>query len=295
MKLAITGGTGFVGSRLIDRALAGGHDVRALVRRPRPPRTGVAWIAGDLAEPGELCAGADAVIHVAGVVNARDRAGFAAGNVAGTRRLLAAAAAAGVERFVHVSSLAAREPALSDYGWSKAGAEAAVIASDRAWTIVRPPAVYGPGDLELRDMFWLARLGLALLPPPGRLSLLHVDDLARLLLACAIRDAGRIVLEPDDGAPLRHVGFGRAIGRAVGRRVLALSLPGPLLALAARADGRLRGDGAKLTPDRVGYLRHPDWTADPAKRPDPALWTPAIPLAQGLADTAAWYRAAGLL
>lgn len=295
MKLALTGGTGFVGQRLIERALAAGHGVRALARRPQPPRAGVTWITGDLADPAALCDGADAVVHVAGVVNAPDRAGFAAGNIAGTHSIVAAARGAGVARFVHVSSYAAREPELSDYGWSKAGAEQAVMASDRAWTIVRPPAVYGPGDLELRDVFRIARFGLVLLPPPGRLSLIHVDDLAGLLLACVGHEPGRIVIEADDGAPLSHAEFGRAVGHAVGRRVLPLSLPKRLLAFAARADGRLRGADAKLTPDRVGYLAHPDWAADPALRPDPALWTPAIPLAKGLADTVAWYRAHGLL
>lgn len=295
MILAITGGTGFVGKRLIDRALADGHQVRALARRSQPERAGVEWIAGDLADPGVLCDGADAVIHVAGVVNAPDRAGFAAGNIAGTESILAAAKAAGVARFVHVSSYSAREPQLSDYGWSKAGAEAAVMASDRAWTIVRPPGIYGPGDLELRDMFRIAKLHLALLPPAGGSSWIHVDDLAALLLACAINDPGRIVIEADDGHPISHVEFGRAVGRAVGRRVLPVSLPAPLLAFAAKTDRWLRGKGAKLTPDRVGYLVHPDWTATPALRSDPKLWKPAIPLAEGLADTVAWYRAHGLL
>ncbi len=295
MKLAVTGATGFVGKRLIERALAEGHSIRALTRRPQPERAGVAWIAGDLADPGTLCEGADAVIHVAGVVNALDRAGFGLGNIAGTESILAAAEAAKVARFVHVSSYAAREPQLSAYGWSKAGAETAVIASDRAWTIVRPPGIYGPGDLELRDMFRIAKLGLAVLPPAGQSSWMHVDDLAALLLVCAIHDVGRIVIEADDGMPVTHVEFGRAIGRAVGRRVLPVSLPGPLLSFAARTDGWLRGKGAKLTPDRVGYLIHPDWTANPALRADPALWQPVMPLDKGLADTVAWYRANRLL
>jgi ZF-HD class homeobox domain-containing protein len=72
----------------------------------------------------------------------------------------------GVRRFVHVSSLSAREPQLSNYGRSKERGEAEVRHAALDWTIVRPPAVYGPGDLELRDVFRMARLGLALLPPP---------------------------------------------------------------------------------------------------------------------------------
>lgn len=296
MKLAVTGGTGFVGSRLIERALVAGHQVRALTRQPQPARDGVEWIAGDLADPGALCDGADAVIHVAGVVNARDRAGFAAGNIAGTDAIVAAAHAAKIERFVHVSSLAAREPDLSNYGWSKAEAERIVRDSALAWTIVRPPAVYGPGDLEMRDLFKLATRGLALTPPPGQLSLIHVDDLARLLLACVESEASEQTFEPEDASGgIDHAAFARLIGDAVGRRVRPIALPRLMLSLAARTDRLVRGKRAKLTPDRAAYLGHPDWTADPAKAPPATLWSPKISTAQGLAETAAWYRAKGLL
>ena len=152
--IAITGGTGFVGSRLIALAVEAGHDVRALTRREQAERKHVAWIPGDLDATdalARLCEGADAVIHVAGVVNARDRAGFAAGNIHGTRNILAAAEGAGVRRFVHVSSLAAREPGMSDYGWSKAEAERLVEDSLLDTAMVRPPAIYGPGDMVLSD------------------------------------------------------------------------------------------------------------------------------------------------
>jgi nucleoside-diphosphate-sugar epimerase len=294
--LAVTGATGFVGGAVLAQAVAEGHQVRALARRPQPARAGVTWIAGDLANPGDLCVGADAVIHVAGVVNAPDRAGFAEGNLAGTQAVLAAAARAGVARFVHVSSLAAREPGLSDYGWSKAEAERLVAASDRTWTIVRPPAVYGPGDLDQRDLFRMSRLGLAIMPPPGRMSAIHVEDLARLLLALAAAPADGAIHEAEgpDG-PMTHGAYFAAIGAAVGRRVLPLPLPAGVLRLAARIDRLLRGDKARLTPDRVAYMVHPDWAADPDKAPPAALWQPRIPLAQGLAATAAWYRANGLL
>lgn len=298
--LAITGGTGFVGKRLIEQALVAGHQVRALTRRPQPPREGLAWITGALDTPdalAELAAGADAVIHVAGVVNAPTRAAFAAGNIAGTQAMVDAATAAGVRRFIHVSSLAAREPQLSTYGWSKHGAEEIVAASTLDWTMVRPTAVFGPGDLDLRDVFRMARFGLALLPPPGKLAVIHVDDLVRLLLALLATDPGRVILDADDGVPggWTHHDFARAIGAAVGRRILPIDLPRPLMLAAACIDKALRGTGARLTPDRVGYFCHPDWTIDPAHKPDPTLWTATIPTRQGLADTVAWYRANGLL
>ena len=303
MILAVTGATGFVGKRLLDQALAGGHRVRALARRPQQPRDGVEWIAGDLenrAALAELIRGADAVIHVAGVVNAPDLGDFVTGNIAGTRAVLRETRAAKVRRFVHVSSLAAREPGLSHYGWSKAEAERLVAASPLDWVAVRPPAVYGPGDRDMLDLFRTARLGLA--PAlAGRFSAIHVDDLARLLLVLAAGGPRRVVFEVDDGSGdrhgpgLSHAGFARAIGTAIGRRVLPIPVPGALLALAARGDRWWRGDRARLTPDRVGYLRHPDWTVAATRRPPAELWRPRIALRDGLAETARWYREHGLL
>lgn len=300
LKLAITGGTGFVGQRLLDRALGQGHEVRALTRRPQPARDGLTWIDGALDRPASLSAlveGVDAVIHVAGVVNAPDEAGFEAGNVIGTGAMLGAAEKAGIARFVHVSSLAAREPQLSLYGASKARSEALVAASPLATAIVRPPAIYGPGDRELLEMFKMAALGLVLLPPPGRLSLLHVDDLARLLLALAAPTVTSLTVEPDDGHPdgWTHREFGEAIGTAVGRKVKMVLMPRPVMAAAARADRLLRGAKARLTPDRAAYFCHPDWVADPANAVPPDLWHPEIATPQGFADTATWYRQAGWL
>ena len=115
LKLAVTGGTGFVGSHLIDSALAAGHRVSALTRRQQPPRAGVNWVEGDLGDRDaltRLVEGADAAIHVAGLLSARNEAEFDGANVVGTLATLAAATAAGTRRFVFVSSLAAREPAL---------------------------------------------------------------------------------------------------------------------------------------------------------------------------------------
>ncbi|HWK36285.1 NAD(P)H-binding protein [Sphingomonas sp.] len=299
MKLAITGGTGFVGGCLIAQAIAAGHAVRALTRRPQPARDGVAWVEGALDDGpalARLVEGADAVIHVAGVVNAPDRAGFAQGNIEGTRAMLAAAQAAGVARFVHVSSLAAREPGLSAYGWSKAEAEALVRAAPLSWSIVCPPAIYGPGDMEMLELFRLAKWGIALLPPGGRMSAIEVSDLARLLLALAATD-DRLVLDADDGTPggWSHRAFARAIGDAVGRRVLTIALPRPLMMAGAWIDRLIRGKRAKLTPDRVAYFCHPDWVIDPARRAPSQLWQPQVQTRAGLAATAAAYRAAGLL
>lgn len=306
MIIAITGATGFVGSHVLEMALAAGHQVRALTRRMGGSQwaTGKAqplWIEGTLADPSALtmlCEGADAVIHIAGAVNVPTRAAFAEANIAGTQAVLDAAEGAGVGRFVHVSSLAAREPALSNYGWSKAGAEDAVCAAALPHCIVRPPAIYGPRDGDMFDLFAMARRGLVLLPPEGRASMIHVQDLAALLLKLATTDgfpAGAL-FEVDDGTPggLTHRQMGAAIAAAVGRhRHLSVSAPSWLLRLAARGDRLVRGTKAKLTPDRAAYMAHPDWVSDPQLRPPEALWRPVIAYADGLAATARWYREQG--
>jgi nucleoside-diphosphate-sugar epimerase len=301
VKLAITGGTGFVGAHVIDAALAAGYEVNALTRREQPAREGVEWIAGALADRDaleRLVTGTDAIVHVAGVISAPDAAGFERGNVAGTLAMLAAATAAGVRRFVHVSSLAAREPKLSLYGTSKAKAEELVQSSGLNWAIVRPPAVYGPGDKETLELFKMAKRGQIYLPPAGKLSLLHVDDLAELLLALTRRGAPKkLVIEPDDGRPggWTHREFGAALARAVGVSARTISTPRFLLALGSRLDRLIRRDRAKLTHDRVAYFCHPDWVVSSGHSPPEGLWRPRVETLQGLKQTAEWYRAQGWL
>ena len=301
MKIAVTGGTGFVGGRFVDSALAAGHEVTALTRRPQPDRPDVGWVEGALEDCGaleRLVTGADCVVHIAGVINARDPAEFDRCNVDGTLAMLAAATAAGVTRFVHVSSLAAREPKLSRYGASKARSEELVEGSGLDWAIVRPPAVYGPGDKETLELFRMATLRLMLLPPRGRVSLLHVDDLARLLLALAEREEPSGVLyEPDDGRERgwSHKQLAQAIGRAVGRSNVSLSVPKTMLRLGAVVDQLVRRERAKLSADRAAYFSHRDWAVKPERRPPPELWQPRIDSEAGLAETAAWYRAQGWL
>jgi nucleoside-diphosphate-sugar epimerase len=301
MKLAITGGTGFVGSHLIAAAVLGGHEVRALTRSEQPVREGVEWVPGDLDDRAaleRLVVDADAVIHVAGVINARDAAGFHHGNVAGTLAMLAAATAGGVRRFVHVSSLAAREPKLSRYGASKGEAEELVCGSGLDWAMVRPPAVYGPGDRETLELFRMAKLGLMIMPPRGRLSLIHVADLVRLLLALATPSApSNILIEADDGrlGGWSHREFARALGTALGKKPLILSAPALALRTAARADQLFRRGKAKLTLDRAAYFSHDDWVATPKLAAPVKLWQPQVRTEAGLAETAEWYRQSGWL
>jgi uncharacterized protein YbjT (DUF2867 family) len=298
--LAITGGTGFVGGTLVRHAAMRGHQVRALTRRSQPAAKRIEWVQGALDRPESLvrlAVGADAVIHVAGAINAPDRAGFQTDNVVGTLNMVEAAKAAGVKRFIHVSSLAAREPDLSDYGWSKARSEQIVSASGLDWTIVRPPAVYGPGDRETLELFKMAKRGLMLLPPEGRLSVIEVSDLSRLLLTLVAReDAIGETFEPDDGYQdgWTHRQFAESILAAVGRkRATIIAAPRGVVRLGARLDRLVRRSRAKLTPDRARFYCHPDWVSQ--LRPSPELWRPHIETNAGLKATAVAYRAAGWL
>ena len=302
MTLAVTGATGFVGRALLDEAARRGLEVRALTRRPQARIPGVEWIPGDLQDRkaiARLVRNAEAVIHVAGVVNTPDPTGFHLGNVEGTLRMIEAAVATGVPRFVFVSSLAAREPQLSKYGHSKLHAEKLVAASGLDWTIVRPPAIYGPRDREILELFKLARWGVVPMPPPGRSSIIHVTDLARLLLALVPSGerTTRHTFEPDDGREegWSHRELARAIGWAVGRRPWVPHVSKTTLERLAKADKALRRGKAKLTPDRVGYMVHPNWVSSPKAKPPKRLWKPEVPTLEGLKATAEWYRAEGWL
>jgi nucleoside-diphosphate-sugar epimerase len=158
--VAITGATGFVGGYTAKALAEAGWRVRLLCRRlplsPLLSDISPEIVLGDLEDPAALAAlvrGADAVVHAAGAVRALDAVGFYRANADGTARMVAAVRAdAPQARFVLISSLSAREPTLSAYAGSKRAGEielerAAGAALD--WSILRPPAVYGPGDREL--------------------------------------------------------------------------------------------------------------------------------------------------
>lgn len=298
--LAVTGGTGFVGSHLLRMALQQGLDVRALTRGWKPPEDEISWVDGALDRPEallKLCTGADAVIHIAGLINGSKQA-FDTVNVGGTAAMIDAARKAGVRRFIHISSLAAREPELSNYGASKAKSERLVAASGLEWTIIRPPAVYGPGDRETLELFKMARRGFVALPPSGRFSVIHVEDLCRLILA-AIDEPETIseIYEPDDGREggWQHRHFARTLSRIYGKRATTVAMPKIVMKGASRLDRLFRRKSAKLTADRVNYFCHPDWVARAELRPPQALWTPEVRTATGLKQTAEWYKAEGWL
>ncbi len=306
--VAFTGASGFIGRHTLPR-LARHHRVRILVRRPLealPP--GVEQLVGGLHEEevlSRLLEGAQVVLHLAGAIHAPSRRDFFHINADATGRLARLAAAARVERFILVSSLAAREPHVSHYAASKAEAEARVLAEGRSFelVIVRPPAVYGPGDRTTLDLFRGLARGLLPLPAArrGRFSLLYVEDLARLLVHLVEAPAvDGLVVEPDDGRPggWSWDELAAMVADLTGRPVRILPIPRPLallLALVGEGVARLRGGPPPLPRDRLGQLYHPDWVCTPEALARLPGWRPQVGLAEGLARTLDWYRAAGWL
>lgn len=306
--VAVTGATGFVGSHLLDVLVRKGIKVRALTRKPQPARIGVSWIAGSLTDPTslkQLVSDSETIIHVAGAIKAITPDVFQSVNVEGTRALIEACLAGSVKRFIHVSSLAARRPDLSDYAASKAEAEQVVGGVDLgslSWMILRPPAVYGPGDRETFAMFRSASLGLALLPNRNsRLSLIHVRDLAAALVACL--SAEKLVgqtIEVHDGVQGGYAlrDLYQWMGHALGRPVLPLVPPAFALNLVARISTALLprlGRAPMLTPGKVRELLYPDWTTNDNRLPELGNWQADIPATVGIAQTARWYVKQGWL
>lgn len=308
--VALTGATGFVGGHLLRRLAADGWRLRALTRRPGVLPAGggsVTPVVGDLASDAalaELVAGADVVVHCAGLVAARSAAEFRDVNVAGTTRLLRAAAAAGRPRFLLISSLAAREPQLSPYATSKREAEAILQAEAGGlpWQALRPPVVYGPGDHATLPLFRQFARGLVLRPAGGgRFSMLFVEDLAAAVAALLDQGGppGRI-MELDDGAP---GGYGwdevlAAAERQFGRRMRAVPVPQPVQRLAAAAGGLgalFTGRPPILSQGKVNEIAHRDWVCRNGLLGDCISWRPAVGVHEGFARTSAWYKAAGWL
>jgi nucleoside-diphosphate-sugar epimerase len=302
LTIAMTGATGFAGRPAVEALLAKGHRVKALVRDPGkaalPPS--VELVAGDLDATDQLrqlADGADVFLHLAGAISALSRAGFFAVNQIGTLNALAAAKAAGARRFVYVSSLAAREPLLSPYGASKAAAEDIVKGVAVPNIVLRPPAVYGPGDRATLPLIRELTRPIALFPSTAaaRFSLLHVNDLARVFCeACEASRAGTVELADGKAGGYSWAELCAFAAAHEGRNVRPVFLPRPLVSAVAsvsEAIARLRGKPGMVSHGKVAELYHPDWVAKGEGWPIENI----TPFAEGLAETLAWYRQRGWL
>ena len=323
-RALVTGAAGFVGSHLVDALLAHGVPVRALVRPTTNRRfldpARVEFALGDVADASPVGEAAlahaaediDVVYHAAGVVQARGAKEFDAANAHGAARMARAARQAGVRRFVLVSSQAAGGPPtgaaprkesdpdqpLGAYGASKRAGELGALAAHGDVVIVRPPGVYGPRDTAFLRLFRLVSAGFAPLPggPGQELSLVHAHDLAAALVQAAERGRAGERYYVTSGTPLTAGELVDAMARALAKKPLRVSVPlGMLEAVAGLAEAwaTARGQAPRITRERVKDWAAPRWTVDDAKARAELGYTPQVALAQGIEETAAWYRTAG--
>jgi nucleoside-diphosphate-sugar epimerase len=316
----VTGGTGFIGTHLLEKLVSQGRAVRALVRRARAPRVlpaGVETFYGDLASGAGLpdaLRGVDTVIHLAGVTKALRTEDYYSGNVCATEQLAHALAGRNV-RLVHVSSLAAIGPStegiplgedtephpLTHYGKSKLEAERVVRGLLPDAVIVRPPVVYGPRDTDVFQLLKSISRGMVLEIAGGErwFSAIYVHDLVEGLLAAAATPgaAGRAYfLAHAKAVSWRQLGTSAA--RIMARTPRVLTVPfGVAHAVGACAEvwARCSGKPGIVSREKVAEARCMSWTCDTNRAALELGYVARTSLDDGLSATLAWYKEAGWL
>ena len=315
----ITGASGFIGGRLRDALLADGHDVVALTRKGSPEPKQGRGAPVDYAELDSLTQviakeKPEYVFHVAGATKGVTYKDFQLGNVMPTQNLLEAVKRAhpDLKRFVHVSSLTCYGPSKADrpadelderkpvehYGKSKLEAEQAVEAAskDVPTTIIRPPTVYGPGDVDAYELFLWAtrRVNLFYGNRDRHMSAIYVDDLVRGMREAAAHDAaigkGYFLC---DGEPRTWGEYQRHIVAASGGSAFDLNLPEQLLDVAAffgelatKFDGKPR----LLNKQKALLGKQPAWTCRHDRARADFGYKPRVSVREGVEQTFAWYR-----
>ncbi len=309
--VALTGATGFIGRRLVDSLLELGIEVRALCRRPDEAAlpSSVKVIRGGLEDEAglrRLVANADAVVHCAGLIKAAAPHEFDRVNRIGTISIAEACIHQELPpRLIFLSSLAARHPQLSDYAASKKRAEEELARIDGQlhWTVLRPPAVYGPADPETFQLFRALRFGLLPAPAPGRarLSLIYVDDLCEAIVALlsAHIESGQTFEIRDscvEGYSWRAIA--EASSRYLGRRVIRVPVPLNVMRALASANqswSRITGRAPRISPGKVRELFHEDWVCRDNALTRHTPWRPKVDLIEGIGLTLNWYESHGWL
>jgi nucleoside-diphosphate-sugar epimerase len=301
--VALTGATGFIGSAIARKLVKEGWRVRALIRTPSRrallEEISIHWVHGtveDTARLESLVGDADVVVHCAGVLRGITAADFYPVNVEAVSRLAQIAARSSpAPRFLLISSLAAREPNLSAYAGSKRMGEIALsqMAGGLAWTVLRPPAVYGPGDRALLPLFRLMQHGVVPLlgRGDGRFSLLYVEDLAEAVTKWLVSEGvERRVFELDDGRPGGYswCEIAETFERLRGKPAFRFRVPELPMNVAARLNqiaASVMRHAPMFTPGKVREIRHPDWVCDNSMFCQATNWTPTVCLEQGLRAT----------
>jgi dihydroflavonol-4-reductase len=325
MKVALTGATGYTGSRLLATLLSRGHEVRALVRAtsPRPPAArSTSWVEGDLRDAAvaeRLVEGADAVVHVAAVYRTAGHpdAYYRDVNVGGTERLLEASAHAGVRRFVQTSTVGVhghiRNPPADEsapiapgdiYQATKAEAEARALAFHRERglpvVVVRPGAIYGPAERRLLKLFRAVARGRYAVVGSGRAFYhpVYIDDLVDgYLLALERPEAVGEAFILAGPQYVTQQELAELVARHTGGRVLPFHVPAaPLRWAGALVEAVCVPLGLEppLHRRRVEF-----WTKSRAFSIEKARrvlgYDPKVGIDEGIARTARSYREAGWL
>lgn len=296
-SVLLTGATGFIGQRLQSALISRGYRVEALVRPSSVNRAqlnrGVTLLAAELNDSEKLVAAlrrADAIIYCAGTVRGSTLEDFKAANIDGVSSLVASIQQAALDiPFLLLSSLAASRPQVSDYSNSKfLGEQVLVQSAGFPWTILRPTAVYGPGDREMLPILRLARKGIVTPTGPRgqRISLVYVDDVASACITWLQhwQHCQRQIFDLDDGHPGGY--SWREIAEiSSGGRHLSVRIPTWFLSVAARLNlhsSRLLGRAPMLTPGKVRELTQPDWLCDNERFTAATGWRPEFDLKNGL-------------
>ena len=290
MLIAVTGATGFVGRHIATELARRGHSVRALVRSPRQARTletlGVEVVPGDLADAAALTTltrGANAVVHLVGIIVEAGRATFHAVHVEGTGRMVEAARSAGVGRFVYMSAVSARdEPDATPYHRTKWQAEELVRTSGLSHAVFRPSIISGPESPPIRTLARLHRWS-PVVPVFGDghfpTQPVWVEDVARAFALAVEQPALAGAFELGGPEVLTYEEFLLAIGRAVRHPRPLVHLPLGL-ARAAAAGFDLLGAAAPLTSDQLQMLV--EGSATPANAIESVFGIRPVPFEQGL-------------
>ncbi len=317
-SVAITGATGFIGRHVAAHLVARGVAVTSIVR-PNSPHTapaGTTAITAPLTATAlrEAFCGADAVVHLAGVVAAVDARTYMTVNAEGTRAVALAARDVGA-RLVHVSSLAAAGPApvsaphresdpprpLTPYGLSKLESERIVNATEGLRSIIlRPGVVYGPADRAVFPLFQAAARGVVPLVgrPDAAYTFIYVDDVVRAVLAAVDKvDVSGAVFVGHPQPVTAHQVLD-AIQAGVGRQARVIAVPMVLthvLALLCEAAARITRKPLLLNRSRYAELAADGFVCRVDRLRDELDAAPAVDLREGIAKTAVWYRQQGWL
>ena len=325
-KALVTGASGFVGSHLVDRLIERGRVVRCLVRPTSDLRylkhAGTEFVYGGLdaaTDWGAAFEDVDTVYHVAGLTFARRRKDYFTVNHRGTETIITAALEHrnSIKKFVYVSSLAAVGPArdgrmvdeqtqpapITAYGRSKLLGEEAVYAVQDLLpvTVVRPPAVYGPRDYALYELFKAIARGLSLTigRPDKLVSLVHASDLAEGIILAGQSNAstGRTYfISSEEVYSLRAIT--ELLSKIFNRRVREIAIPRTVaygVATAAEAAAALLGRTPVINRDKVTDLSQLFWGCSIERARSELGYNQRVPLEEGLRNTIAWYRGEGWL